>query len=80
MNIVERIVCMWFDYNNECLDCIVSPFIQREINQILYEMNGRNVTQPPIKIDCDCLKVTSIAFIIKFKVTCFIICFSESYK
>lgn len=56
MNIVEQFVCMWFDYNAECLDCIASPVIARVIDKVLDSFHGDR-DRGPIKFDCDCLKV-----------------------
>lgn len=57
MNFVEQLICMWFDYNAECLDCIVSPIIERIVNKLLDEVWQNKNDRGPIKYDCACLKV-----------------------
>ncbi|XP_072393699.1 uncharacterized protein [Diabrotica undecimpunctata] len=50
MNIVEPFVCMWYDYERECLDCVISKLAQFAINTLVLKAN----TDEDF-IKCECL-------------------------
>ncbi|XP_072393700.1 uncharacterized protein [Diabrotica undecimpunctata] len=52
MNIVEPFVCMWYDYERECLDCVISKLAQFAINTLVLKAN----TDEDF-IKCECLGI-----------------------
>ncbi|CAG9858339.1 unnamed protein product [Phyllotreta striolata] len=36
INDIEPLFCAWYDYNSECIDCILSRIIQKIADQVLY--------------------------------------------
>ncbi|KAJ8918371.1 hypothetical protein NQ315_008065 [Exocentrus adspersus] len=51
INILEKFVCMWLDYEKDCFSCIISPVIQYVINSIL-----PNNIDNKLDIKCSCLE------------------------
>ncbi|KAJ8933699.1 hypothetical protein NQ314_013865, partial [Rhamnusium bicolor] len=51
INILEKFVCMWMSYENECISCVLSPVVQYIVNDIL-----PNNYENRLDIDCACLK------------------------
>uniref|UniRef100_A0A6P7FJB6 Uncharacterized protein LOC114329998 n=1 Tax=Diabrotica virgifera virgifera TaxID=50390 RepID=A0A6P7FJB6_DIAVI len=49
INIVEPFVCMWYDYERECLDCVISKLAQFVINKLMLKAN---TTEDFIKCEC----------------------------
>ncbi|XP_028135093.2 uncharacterized protein LOC114330000 [Diabrotica virgifera virgifera] len=50
INIVEPFVCMWYDYERECLDCVISKLAQFVINKLVLKA----ITNEDF-IKCECL-------------------------
>uniref|UniRef100_A0A6P7FQ62 Uncharacterized protein LOC114329996 n=1 Tax=Diabrotica virgifera virgifera TaxID=50390 RepID=A0A6P7FQ62_DIAVI len=49
INIVEPVGCMWYDYERECLDCVLSNLSQFLINNYIFKSN---TTEDFIKCEC----------------------------